>query len=235
MNATAELMPRYRVTCPECGAASITEWTDILPPGGVSPVRCSACGYMILSESEGDPVEIADRAPPWARGYVHVYTGDGKGKTTAALGLALRAAGAGVRVFIAQFAKGRASAEHVALGRFRDLIALRHCGGAFLRGEPGPEDVRLARECFREAREAVMSGDYAVAILDEANIATHFGLLAVEDLLALIDDRPPEVEIVITGRWADPRVVERADLVTEMRDAKHYFARGVRPRAGIER
>ena len=174
--------------------------------------------------------------PLWARGYVQVYTGDGKGKTTAALGLALRAAGAGLRVFIAQFAKGRASAEHAALGRFRDLIALRHYGGGrFLRGEPGPEDVRLAREGFLAARDAVMSGDYAVVVLDEANVAARFGLFGVDDLLELIDRKPREVELVITGRWADPRVVAKADLVTEMREVRHYHSRGVRARAGIER
>ena len=172
----------------------------------------------------------------WARGYVQVYTGDGKGKTTAALGLALRSAGAGLRVFIAQFAKGRASAERAALGRFRDLVALRYCGGrAFLGGEPGREDVRLARRGFREARDAVMSAQYAVVILDEANVATRFGLLSVDDLLGLIDGKPREVELVITGRWADPRVVAKADLVTEMRDVKHYFVRGVPARRGIER
>ena len=236
VNADARPRTRYRVTCPKCGGTSITEWTDILPPGGVSPVQCAACGYMILSESEGNPVEIADHAPPWARGYVHVYTGNGKGKTTAALGLALRAAGAGVRVFIAQFAKGRESSEHAALGRFADLVVFRHYGnGSPLRGRPTPQDVRLAAECFRQARRAVLSGEYAVVILDEANVATHFGLLAVEDLLELIDGKPPEVEIVITGRWADARVVKRADLVTEMKELEHYYARGVRARPGIER
>jgi cob(I)alamin adenosyltransferase len=124
----------------------------------------------------------------------------------------------------------------VALRRFRDLVALRHYGGgAFLRGEPGPEDVRRARECFREAREAVMSGEYAVVILDEASVATRLGLLEVDALLLLIDRKPREVELVITGRWADPRVVAKADLVTEMREVRHYHSRGVGARDGIER
>ncbi len=116
------------------------------------------------------------------------------------------------------------------------LVTLRHCGGRpFLHGKPGPEDLSLARECFGEARDAVMSRGYAVVVLDEANVATRFGLQSVGDLLGLIDRKPREVELVITGRWADPRVVEKADLVTEMREVKHCYSRGVRARVGIER
>jgi cob(I)alamin adenosyltransferase len=171
----------------------------------------------------------------WRKGYVQVYTGNGKGKTTAAFGLALRAAGAGLRVFIAQFVKGMEYSELFAIKRFSDLITLRQYGrGCFIRGEPSEEDIRAARNGLAEVREILSSGKYRVIILDEANIATHFKLFPVEELLALIDDKPEDVELVITGRNADPRVMEKADLVTEMREVKHYYASGVQARDGIE-
>jgi cob(I)alamin adenosyltransferase len=171
----------------------------------------------------------------WDHAYVQVYTGDGKGKTTAALGLALRAVGAGRRVFIAQFAKGMAYSELVSLARFADLITVRQYGlRCFIRDAPKPEDITAAREGLREAREAVASGRFDVVILDEANIATHFGLFTAEALLEVVELAAGRVEIVITGRHADPRVIERADLVTEMREVKHYYTKGVMARRGIE-
>ncbi|MFW6163300.1 MAG: cob(I)yrinic acid a,c-diamide adenosyltransferase [Planctomycetota bacterium] len=173
--------------------------------------------------------------PPWDRGCVQVYTGDGKGKTTAALGLALRAAGAGLRVFIAQFAKGRHTAELDALERFRDLIEIRQYGtGRFLRGEPTAEDIEAARRGLAETRQAILSENFSLVILDEGNAAAHLGLLSPSDLVALIDARPEAVELVFTGRDAPAEVIERADLVTEMRAVKHYFADGMQARRGIE-
>jgi len=168
-------------------------------------------------------------------GYVHVYTGEGKGKTTAALGLALRAAGAGWKVFIGQFAKGPAASELAALHRFADRITVRQFGsGRFVRGRPGPDDLAAARCGLAECCEALTSGEYALVILDEANLGPLLHLFPLEDLLALIDHKPPEVELVLTGRWADPRLVDRADLVTEMREVKHYYRAGVLARTGIE-
>jgi cob(I)alamin adenosyltransferase len=171
----------------------------------------------------------------WDRAYVQVYTGEGKGKTTAALGLALRAAGAGLRVFVAQFVKGMEYSELASLARLADLVTVRQYGlRCFIRGAPKPEDIAAAREGLREAREAVASGRWDVVILDEANIATHFGLFPVEELLEVVDLAAGRVEIVITGRRADPRLIERADLVTEMREVKHYYTKGVAARRGIE-
>jgi len=168
-------------------------------------------------------------------GHVQVYTGEGKGKTTAALGLVLRAAGAGLSVFMAHFAKGSPTSEHVALERLGDLVTWRHYGtGRLIRGKPGAEDLAAARRGLEEVREALGSGCYQVVVLDEANVATRLGLFPVEALLELIDARPEGVELIITGRGADPRVMERADLVTEMRQVKHYFAQGIRARRGIE-
>jgi cob(I)alamin adenosyltransferase len=169
------------------------------------------------------------------RGYVHVYTGDGKGKTTAAIGLAIRAAGAGLRVFIGQFAKSQRYSEIEALDRFEGQIVCRQYGrGCWLRGEPAEEDIRMAHEGYKDAREVIHSGDYKVVILDEANIATWFKLLDVEMLLDLIDLKPEGMELIFTGRRADSRLIDRADLVTEMREVKHYFQQGVEARKGIE-
>ena len=171
----------------------------------------------------------------WERGYVQVYTGDGQGKTTAARGLALRCAGAGERVFIAQFVKGMSYSELDSLARFEDLITVRQYGrDCFITDEPTAEDIDLARAGLTEARAEMLSGRYRLVILDEANIATHFKLFTVEELLAFIDERPDDVELVITGRRADERVIERADLVTEMRCVKHYYDEGVQARRGIE-
>ena len=169
------------------------------------------------------------------RGYIQVYTGDGKGKTTAALGLALRAAGAGLRVRIIQFMKGAEASEITALWRLSDLITVRRYGRAgFVEGAPEEEDVRLAREGLAEAERAVVCGDYDMVILDEANVAAYFGLFSVSDLLRLMDKKPEHMELVITGRKADPQVIERADIVTEMCEIKHYYHRGVSARKGIE-
>ncbi|MCX5831677.1 MAG: cob(I)yrinic acid a,c-diamide adenosyltransferase [Deltaproteobacteria bacterium] len=169
-------------------------------------------------------------------GYIQVYTGDGKGKTTAALGLALRAAGAGLKVFIAQFVKGAEYSEIKALGRFSDLITLKQYGrGCFIYQEPAEEDKRLAVAGLEEAEAAMLSGQYQVIILDEVNIATYFPLFSVERLLDLIRKKPADVELILTGRKADPRIVEIADLVTEMGEIKHYYQKGVEARTGIEK
>jgi len=173
---------------------------------------------------------------PWQRGYVQVYTGDGKGKTTAALGLALRAAGAGARVFIAQFAKGRQTAELAALQRFSDLITIKQYGREhFIMGEPAPEDIEAAQQGLQETQEAIASGEYPLVILDEANVAVGLGLFSAEVLLAIVNAKPEHVEIVITGRNAHRCIIDRADLVTEMRQVKHYHSKGVEARVGIEK
>jgi len=169
------------------------------------------------------------------KGYVQVYTGDGKGKTTAALGLALRAAGAGLRVYIAQFVKGMHYSELSALERFQDRITIHQFGrDCFIRRAPAPEDVQAARQGLEAARKVLASGAHDLVILDEASIAVHFDLFSADELLALVAGRPEHVEVVITGRNAHPRILEAADLVTEMRELKHYYRKGVEARAGIE-
>jgi len=170
------------------------------------------------------------------KGYVQVYTGNGKGKTTAALGLALRAAGAGMRVFIGQFIKEERASEQKALERFTDLISVRRFGhGLCITRKPAKEDIDAALEGMKEAEEALLSGRFDLVILDEINVAVSLGLVDLEDVLRLIEARPPTIELILTGRGADERIIAIADLVTEMRDVKHYWDKGVKARRGIEK
>ncbi len=170
------------------------------------------------------------------KGYVQVYTGNGKGKTTASLGVALRAAGAGHHVFIGQFTKGKRCSEHVALERFGDCITSKQYGEpGFIHGKPSDRDQELAQLALNELRQIVAAGQHELVIFEEANIATHYGLIDVEDLLALIREKPEHVELIFTGRYADPRLIAAADLVTEMKEIKHYKDQGVSARIGIEK
>jgi cob(I)alamin adenosyltransferase len=172
------------------------------------------------------------------QGLIQVYTGNGKGKTTAALGLALRAVGRGLRVLVIQFMKGGGPyGEHLAAARLAPLLTIVPFGrpGWVNRDNPDPEDIRLAHEALAAAREALNAGTCDLLILDEANGAVSFGLLTVDELLSLIAAKPPQVELVITGRNAHERVMEVADLVTEMREVKHYYHQGVGSRIGIEK
>jgi cob(I)alamin adenosyltransferase len=169
-------------------------------------------------------------------GYVQVYTGDGKGKTTAALGLALRAAGHGMRTYIGQFMKGQHYGELDAL-RDHPFITIEQYGdiACIRREDVTPEHVAQAQRGLDRAREVMLSGDYDIVVLDEVNVTIWFGLLPVEDVLALLDERPTHLELILTGRRAPDELIERADLVTEMRELKHYYEHGVQARKGIEK
>ena len=170
------------------------------------------------------------------RGYTQVYTGNGKGKTTAAIGLAIRAAGAGLKVYIAQFIKMGDYSEIKALKRFSDLITVEQFGlGRFTNGKPAPEDIAAARKGLERVKIVMLSNKYNIIILEEANVAANLGLFPVQELLKIIISKPYDTELVITGRSASPRIIENADLVTEMKDVKHYFQKGVRARVGIEK
>lgn len=170
------------------------------------------------------------------KGYIQVYTGDGKGKTTAALGLALRAAGHGLRTYIGQFMKGWPYGELEALRGFPHITIEQYGNFRCIRREEvTPEDVARARQGLERAREAMLSGQYDIVVLDEVNVAIWFGLLTVEEVLAFLDQRPDGVEVVMTGRRAPQELIDRADLVTEMREVKHYYQAGVPARTGIER
>ena len=170
------------------------------------------------------------------RGYTQVYTGNGKGKTTAAIGLAIRAAGAGLKVYIAQFIKMGDYSEIKALKRFSDLITVEQFGlGRFTNGKPAPEDIAAARKGLERVKSVMLSNYYNIIILEEANVAANLGLFPVQELLKIIINKPYDKELIITGRSASPRIIENADLVTEMKDIKHYYQKGVRARVGIEK
>jgi cob(I)alamin adenosyltransferase len=168
-------------------------------------------------------------------GLVVVHTGDGKGKTTAALGLALRAAGDEMRVLVLQFVKSaKKTGELKAAPRLAPWLTIRQVGRGFVRGGDKEIHRRAALKGIEEARAALLSGGYDMVILDEINVAVSLGLIGEEDLLKLIDEKPMRVHLVLTGRNASPSVVERADLVTEMREIKHPYRAGLKAQRGIE-
>jgi cob(I)alamin adenosyltransferase len=155
------------------------------------------------------------------KGYVRVFTGEGKGKTAAALGLALRAVGAGGRIYIARFLRPWEEGEWKGFARLDGDVMFRQFGRRGLEKEdPREDDFRAAREALEEIRQALRSETYSLVILDDAMLATCVGLLNVEDLLALIEAKPRPVDLILTGCCADPRLVQRADLVTVMQDIK---------------
>ncbi|MBE0598412.1 MAG: cob(I)yrinic acid a,c-diamide adenosyltransferase [Desulfuromonadales bacterium] len=171
------------------------------------------------------------------QGLVQVYTGNGKGKTTASLGLAFRAAGHGLRVYVMQFMKGSTVyGELASARRMAPELTIEQVGrDTFVsRSHPDPQDVQYARDGFDRAKALVLSGDYDLVVLDELNCAVDFGLLPLAEVKALIEAKPPHTELVLTGRGAHPEIIELADLVTEMREIKHYYNSGQHARTGIE-
>jgi cob(I)alamin adenosyltransferase len=207
-------------------------------------------------------------------GMIHVYTGEGKGKTTASLGLAMRAAGHGYKTCIIQFMKGNVVyGEQEIANKLSNYITIRPMGrecyvqrenltkGSLAKGplakpkvtywsEPPPasalatdqpevtpwsEDIKLAQEAIALAREVLVGGEYNIVVLDEINVAIAYGLITEEMVLNLMTERPTHVELILTGRYATPEIVKRADLVTEMVEIKHYYQRGVQSRIGIEK
>ncbi|MCD6518369.1 MAG: cob(I)yrinic acid a,c-diamide adenosyltransferase [Anaerolineae bacterium] len=177
-----------------------------------------------------------DSLPRLERGLVQVYTGDGKGKTTAALGLALRAAGWGYRTFIGQFMKGQDYGELHSIPRLAPYITIEQFGEPhFIHlNEASPEDIERAQRGLQRIREVLKSQEYAIVILDEICIALYFQLVSIQDVLQLIEERPPKIELVLTGRRAPKEILEKADLVTEMAEIKHPYQQGIAARRGIE-
>lgn len=172
------------------------------------------------------------------KGYIQVYTGEGKGKTTAALGLAFRAAGHGFRTYVGQFLKGQSTGETVAAKKFSSLITIEQFGRKkFIKVTEDfeEEDYRLAANGLKRCLKAMLSGQYRVVVLDEINVAVNLGLVKEEQVHKFLDRKPDDVEVVLTGRYAPESILERADLVTEMVCRKHYYDKGVRARKGIEK
>ena len=170
-------------------------------------------------------------------GKVQVFTGDGKGKTTAAAGSALRAAGRGLKVLMIQFLKAPdTSGEHFAAKALEPMITIKPMGrkGFIRRRGCEPLDAVMAETALEEAKMAMVGGEYDMIILDEVNIAVHFGLISVEAVVKLMDSRPEKVELILTGRYARPEVISRADVVLEMKKIKHHYDKGIGAREGIE-
>lgn len=172
------------------------------------------------------------------KGYIQVYTGNGKGKTTAALGLALRAAGHNEKTYMGQFLKGQDYGELHAVKNFSSLITIEQFGrkGFYhVTKDPDKKDIQSARNGLGKCQKAMLSGKYRIIILDEINIAVHFNLLSEKEIHLVLDQKPDNVEIILTGRYAPDSFIKRADLVTEMKDIKHYYDNGIQARKGIEK
>jgi cob(I)alamin adenosyltransferase len=170
-------------------------------------------------------------------GKIQVFTGEGKGKTTAAVGLAVRAIGRGFRVFMVQFLKAPdTSGEQIALKSLAPMITIKPMGRKGFIFERGcePMDVEMAKKALAEARSAMLSGEFDMIILDEVNVAENLGLIDIQEVLDLMNSKPDNVELVLTGRYAHPEIINRADVVLEMKKIKHHFDKGVRARNGIE-
>ena len=168
-------------------------------------------------------------------GLVHVKTGDGPGKTTSAFGLALRAAGRGFKVYIAQFMKRGDYGELIAVKSLPNIVVEQFGRETFVsRERPKEVDIKLAREGLERVKEVVMSGKHDVVIMDEVNVALDYGLISLDDVLRIIRGKPGHVELILTGRGAPPQLYEVADYVTEFREIKHPWRRGIAGRKGIE-
>ena len=173
-----------------------------------------------------------------SRGYIQIYTGNGKGKTTAALGLALRAAGHGYRTFIGQFLKGTKYGELSAVKKLSPFITIKQFGRkGFIHVDKDPDkiDITMAKKGLEECRQAMLSGDYKIIILDEINVCLYFHILDEEVILEFLRQKPNEVELVLTGRYAPESLIAAADLVTNMEEIKHYYKKKVPARKGIEK
>jgi cob(I)alamin adenosyltransferase len=169
------------------------------------------------------------------QGYIQVYTGNGKGKTTAALGLCVRTAGAGKKVFIGQFIKGMHYSELDALTSIPGIKVKQYGRGCFIDSKPAREDHAAALAGLKEIGILLETGEYDVVVLDEANIALYFGLFRFEDLKTILLNRAGHVEVILTGRYAPQELIDLADLVTEMKEIKHYYTKGVEARTGVEK
>ena len=170
------------------------------------------------------------------QGLVSIFTGDGKGKTTAALGVGVRALGCGFKVCIIYFMKGGSScSEQNILYQLSDVHLIKSGEQHFVNPEDITEnDKKEAHKAFESALHAVIDGNYDVVILDEINVATAWNIIPVDDVIALIHKKPHNVELILTGRYADARLISLADLVTEMKEIKHPFQRGILSREGID-
>ncbi|HDQ03608.1 MAG TPA: cob(I)yrinic acid a,c-diamide adenosyltransferase [Deltaproteobacteria bacterium] len=174
--------------------------------------------------------------PKTDRGLVMVITGNGKGKTTAAFGQALRSIGQGYNVFIVQFMKGRKYGEFIAAQKYLPNLTIRRCGldSFVMRDNPAAIDIQMAQKGLAAARKAIKSGKYDMVILDEANVAIDFKLISLHDVIDLIKNKPAHLDLILTGRYAPTEIIDLADTVSDIQEIKHHYAAGIKDRAGIE-
>lgn len=169
------------------------------------------------------------------KGYIQIYTGNGKGKTTAAFGLALRASGYGKKIFIGQFIKGMKYGELESVKKFSDTITLKQFGrDCFIYNDPEPEDIQIARDGWNLVNKILSENKMDILILDEIGIAIHYKLISTNEVADFMKRKPANMELILTGRNIPEELFELADLVTEMKEMKHYYKADVPAREGIE-
>ena len=168
------------------------------------------------------------------KGYIQVYTGNGKGKTTASIGVSLRMLCNGGKVFMGQFMKGQGSSEMKAMSKFPDYQIEQFGLPNFVMNEPSEDDIANAKRGFARMKEVLLSGKYDLVIFDEINSTLYYKILDVDDVIELLKQKPDKTEVILTGRDANEKIIELADLVTEMKEIKHYYQKGVPARKGIE-
>jgi len=168
------------------------------------------------------------------KGYIHIYTGNGKGKTTASFGLALRAAMFGKKVYIGQFVKGMAYEETKCTSYIPGITIEQFGTECFINREPEEEDIIRAKKGLEKCRQSLSNGEYDVVIMDEVTIAVFYKLLSDEDIISVLKEKAEQVEVVLTGRYASEKLIAIADLVSEIKEVKHYYSEGVLSRPGID-
>jgi cob(I)alamin adenosyltransferase len=180
--------------------------------------------------------KVKKTAVETAKGLVIVIMGNGKGKTTAAFGQALRAIGQGYRVFVLQFMKGRKYGELIAAEKYLSRLTVRMSGldSFVMRDNPAAIDIELAQKGLAAAKKAIASGKYDMIILDEINVALDFKLIDLPEVIGLIKNKPAGLDLILTGRYAPPEIIELADTVSEVQEVKHHYNKGIKNRAGIE-
>jgi cob(I)alamin adenosyltransferase len=195
-------------------------------------IRAKSTAKKILSV--GNKVK---RAPSLTgRGLVIVITGNGKGKTTSAFGQALRAVGQGYKVLIVQFMKGRKYGEFIAAEKYLPRLTIHRSGldSFVMRNSPAAVDIELAKQGFEFTKKAIASGKYNMVILDEINVAVDFKLIDLKQVVEMIKNKPPALDLILTGRFAAKEIIKIADTVSEVKEIKHHYAAGIKDRAGIE-
>jgi len=197
----------------------------------MTPAKNKSSHSKSTAKKKVQPVPAANH-----RGLVIVITGNGKGKTTAAFGQALRAVGQGYSVLIVQFMKGREYGEFIAAEKYLPRLTVHRFGldSFVMRDNPAAVDIELALQGFEFAKKAIASGKYNMIILDEINIAVDFKLLDLKEVVEMIKNKPPALDLILTGRYAKKEIIKLADTVSEVKEIKHHYAAGTKDRAGIE-